>query len=279
MKKFLKKLLKIVLILLGILFLLFVFGIALLLNENGTSDTVSECFKDPNREVRKINPDIPKCSLYCSYDTDYHGKCFPPDDFTGNICVEDWKIINYVNGEPQYSMNFYESGLIYYIYRYGEGEGEEHYSFKPGCSERTDMPMKDRVYLWLDDRYGCTIWYQPDGNIEEARFGDYEYHYDYMLGKVVHESVYNRKNNYVLAIDYYYDGYMEHYYENNNGKIIDKEFYKNGNLKELYLSKGYKIYYNEDNSASLTEYKWIDKVIDLDKDTGEWDLQYHFISK
>ena len=32
------------------------------------------------------------------------------------------------------------------------------------------------------------------------------------------------KNNYILAIDYYYDGSMKRYYENDNGTIIDKQF-------------------------------------------------------
>lgn len=221
MKKFFKKLLKIALILLGILCLLFVLGVLSLFSEDNTSYPV-HVFIDPVKDIRRLNPDIPKCSLRCSYEADYHRECYPPDDFTGNICVDDWKIINYVNGEPQFSMNFYKSGMIYYIYRYGVGK--EHYSFKPGCSERTDMPMKDRVYLRLEDSYGCTIRYQPDGNIEEARFGGYEYHYDYMLGKVVHEAVFNKKNNYILAIDYYYDGSMKRYYENDNGTIIDKQF-------------------------------------------------------
>ena len=271
MKKFLKTLLKITLILLVILCLLFMFGIMSIFHDDNTSYPV-RVFIDPIKDIRRLNPDIPKCSLRCSYEADYHRECYPPDDFTGNICVEDWKIKNYVNGELQYSMNFYQSGLIYYIYRYGEGE--ENYSFKPGCSERTDMPMKDRVYLRLEDRYDCAIRYQPDGSIEQAIFGDYEYNYKYMLGKVVSESVYTRKNDYVVRIDYYYDGSVKNYFERNNDKIIDKEFYKNGNLKELYLNQGYRVYYNEDNSSSLTEYEWIDNM-----DTGEGYLKYHFIAK
>lgn len=221
MKKFLKILLKIILILLVILCLLFVFGIMSIFHDDNTSYPV-HVFIDPVKDIRRLNPYIPKCSLRCSYEADYHRECYPPDDFTGNICVEDWKIKNYVNGKLQYEMKFHKSGLIYYVHRYGEGE--EHYSFKPGCSERTDMPMKDRVYLRLEDSYGCTIRYQPDGNIEEARFGGYEYNYDYMLGKVVHESVFNRKNKYILAIDYYYDGSMKSYHENDNGTITDKQF-------------------------------------------------------
>lgn len=276
MQKFLKILLKIIFGLLVILFLLFVFGIMSIFHDDNTLYPV-HVFIDPIKDIRRLNPDIPKCSLRCSYEADYHRECYPPDDFTGNICVDDWKIINYINGEPQFSMNFYKSGMIYYIYRYGEGE--ENYSFKPDCSERTDMPMKDRIYLRYEDSYGCTIWYQPDGNIEEARFGDYEYDYKYMFGKVVYESVRNRKNDYSLTIDYYDDGSVKNYYETNNGKVINKTFYKNGNLSKLDLGKGYRIYYNEDNTVSLIEYKWIDELIDINMDTDECYLQYHFISK
>lgn len=59
---------------------------------------------------------------------------------------------------------------------------------------------------------------------------------------------------------------LKSYYESNNGKIIDKEYYKNGSMAELDYSKGYRIYYNENNAISLIEYKWNDEVIDINRD-------------
>lgn len=226
MKKFLKILLKITLVLIGIVFSLYILVIFLLWFDS--SDIM--CAKR-NRDMRILNPDIPKCSFFCPDAEEYEKECGIPDGFTGNVCVENWKVTNYINGRIQYSMNFDASGKIYRVEIYGEDAGEKWYSFKDEYAERTDMPMRDRVYLRSEERYGdCFIRYLPDGNIEHAGFGGYEYRYEYKHGKVVYESVFNRKNDYLLTIYYYNDGSIKRYYERNNGKIIDKEYYKNGSL-------------------------------------------------
>ena len=50
-------------------------------------------------------------------------------------------------------------------------------------------------------------------------------------------------------------------------------------MAELDYSKGYRIYYNENNAISLIEYKWNDEVIDINRDIVQCSLQYHFVSK
>lgn len=140
-------------------------------------------------DVRKINPMIPECDIDCSNAKSSNKKCIIPDNFTGNVCFDEWSVQNFINGEPKTLIKFENTGLIREIIR-GKDDIEE-YAFKRGFENKKNFPMEYRVYLTFEQKGSYRISYTEDGDIYFAQFGGYiyEYRYDEETGMVIYENI------------------------------------------------------------------------------------------
>lgn len=227
-------------------------------------------------DARKINPMIPECDIDCSNAKSSNKKCSIPDNFTGNVCLNEWSVQSFINGEAKTLIKFDSTGVIRQIIR-GKDDIEE-YEFKRGFENKKDFPMDYRVYLSSETKGSCRISYTEDGNIYFAQFDGYTYNYRYdeETGIMTFEDISSDDGVYRLIASYYNNGAIESISEYDKSDKIYRAYYKNGSIKIEDGGKGYTVYYSEDNSSSFIRYHWIMDIIYNDKKSGAEYLIYRF---